>query len=92
MKKIISLLLLILLFACSTENWDSLRTKTETAFNDKNYSEAVGYLEKAASAEPQNAEVQYYLGQAYRLMLFADGSNLNDLSLPVRNKIFRTFS
>jgi hypothetical protein len=42
----------------------------------------VEYLDKAASQEPQNAEVQYYLGQAYRLMLFADGSRLNDLSLP----------
>ncbi len=82
MKNLISLFLLILLFSCSTENWDSLRTKTETAFNNKNYSEAVEYLDKAASQEPQNAEVQYYLGQAYRLMLFADGSKLNDLSLP----------
>jgi tetratricopeptide (TPR) repeat protein len=81
MKKTV-VLLLAFLFACSTENWDSLRTKTETAFNNKNYSEAVGYLDKAASQEPQNAEVQYYLGQAYRLMLFADGSRLNDLSLP----------
>jgi tetratricopeptide (TPR) repeat protein len=81
MKKTVVLLLTIL-FACSTENWDSLRTKTETAFNNKNYSEAVEYLDKAASQEPQNAEVQYYLGQAYRLMLFADGSRLNDLSLP----------
>lgn len=82
MKNLISLFLLILLFSCSTENWESLRTKTETAFNNKNYSEALGYLEKAESMEPQNAEVQYYLGQAYRLMLFADGSNLNDLNLP----------
>ncbi len=82
MKKIISLFLLILLISCSTENWDSLRTKTETAFNNKNYSEALEYLDKAVSQEPQNAEVQYYLGQAYRLMLFADGSKLNDLSLP----------
>ena len=81
MKKTVVLLLTIL-FACSTENWDSLRTKTETAFNNKNYSEAVEYLDKAAKQEPQNAEVQYYLGQAYRLMLFADGSKLNDLSLP----------
>jgi len=81
MKKTVVLLLTIL-FACSTENWDSLRTKTETAFNNKNYSEAVEYLDKAAKQEPQNAEVQYYLGQAYRLMLFADGSRLNDLSLP----------
>lgn len=82
MKNLISLFLLILLFSCSTENWESLRTKTETAFNNKNYSEALEYLDKAASQEPQNAEVQYYLGQAYRLMLFADGSKLNDLSLP----------
>ena len=75
-------LLLTFLFACSTENWDSLRTKTETAFSNKNYSEAVEYLDKAATQQPQNAEVQYYLGQVYRLMLFADGSRLNDLSLP----------
>ena len=81
MKKAV-VLLLAFLFACSTENWDSLRTKTETAFNNKNYSEAVEYLDKAAKQEPQNAEVQYYLGQAYRLMLFTDGSKLNDLSLP----------
>jgi tetratricopeptide (TPR) repeat protein len=80
MKKLFVLSLTFLL-ACSTENWDSLRTKTEIAFNNKNYSEALEYLDKAAKQEPQNAEVQYYLGQAYRLMLFTDGSKLNDLNL-----------
>jgi tetratricopeptide (TPR) repeat protein len=86
MKNLISLLLLILIFSCSTENWDSLRTKTETAFNNKNYSEAVEYLDKAASQKPQNAEVQYYLGQAYRLMLFSDGGMLNKVNMTYAEK------
>ncbi|MGB5531123.1 MAG: tetratricopeptide repeat protein [Ignavibacteriaceae bacterium] len=85
MKKTV-VLLLTFLFACSTENWDSLRIKTETAFNNKNYSEALEYLDKAASQEPQNAEVQYYLGQAYRLMLFSDGGMLNKVNIPYAEK------
>lgn len=77
MKKSV-VLLLTFLFACSTENWDSLRTKSEEALNEKNYSRAIEYLEEALSKEPQNAEAHYYLGQVYRLMFFADGSNINN--------------
>lgn len=80
MRNLIILFLLSFLLSCSTENWESLRTKTEEALSNNNYQQAIEYLEEALSNEPQNAEAHYYLGQAYRLMLFTDGSKLNKVS------------
>jgi tetratricopeptide (TPR) repeat protein len=82
MKSITKLVLLISFLACSTENWDSLKTKTEDAMNNKDYSKALEYLDQAVFMEPQNAEVHYFLGQTYRLMLFADGSIINNVDMP----------
>lgn len=86
MRKIILLVLLFLIQSCSTENWESLRTKTEESLNNKNYSEALTYLEEALSIDPQNAEIHYYFGQTYRLMLFADGSIINNVNMPYASK------
>ncbi len=82
MKNIIKLTLLVSLLACSTENWESLKSKTEDAINDKDYSKAIEYLEEAIFIEPQNAEIHYFFGQTYRLMLFADGSIINNVNMP----------
>ncbi|UCH65446.1 MAG: hypothetical protein JSW63_12715 [Ignavibacterium sp.] len=86
MKNIIKIVLLISLLACSTENWESLKTKTEDALNKKDYNKALDYLDQAVFKEPQNSEVHYYLGQTYRLMLFADGSIINDVNMPYASK------
>jgi tetratricopeptide (TPR) repeat protein len=86
MKYLTFLILLPILISCSTENWESLRTKTEEAFNNGNYAQAIEYLEEAISNEPQNAEAHYYLGQAYRLMVFKDGSMLNKVTTPLTLK------
>jgi tetratricopeptide (TPR) repeat protein len=86
MKKILLLLLLLLVQSCSTESWETLRSKTEDALNRKNYSEALEYLEDALSTEPENAEIHYYLGQIYRMMLFADGSIINNVNMPFASK------
>jgi hypothetical protein len=86
MKNISKIVLLISLLACSTENWESLKTKTEDALNIKDYSKALEYLEQAVFKEPQNAEVHYFLGQTYRLMLFADGSIINSVDMPYASK------
>lgn len=86
MKHLTFLILLPILISCSTENWESLRTKTEEAFNNNNYQLAIDYLEEAISNEPQNAEAHYYLGQAYRLMVFKDGSMLNKVTTPLTLK------
>jgi tetratricopeptide (TPR) repeat protein len=86
MKNITKLILLISLLACSTENWESLKTKTENALNNKDYSKALEYLEEAVFKEPHNAEVHYFLGQTYRLMLFADGSIINNVNMHYASK------
>jgi tetratricopeptide (TPR) repeat protein len=86
MKNLAFLILLPILISCSTENWESLRTKTEEAFSNNNYQQAIEYLEEAISNEPQNAEAHYYLGQAYRLMIFKDGSMLNKVTTPLALK------
>lgn len=82
MKKFILIAILFLIQSCSTENWESLRPKTEDALNDRNYTEALKYLEEALSSQPQNAEIHYYLGQTYRMLLFADGSIINNVNMP----------
>ena len=82
MKNIFSFALLFTLLACATENWDSLKTKTENALTNKDYSKALEYLDQAVFKEPQNAEVHYFLGQTYRIMLFADGSIINNVNMP----------
>jgi tetratricopeptide (TPR) repeat protein len=91
MKYFVILISFIFLQSCSTEKWDSLRTKTEDALNKKNYSEALDYLETALSSEPQNAEIHYYMGQTYRLMLFADGFFINNVNMPYASKSSEQF-
>ncbi len=79
MKRIIIAVPLLLILSCAAENWELLRNKTENALNNKNYTEALGYLETALSDDPENAEIHYYLGQTYRLILSADGALLNKI-------------
>lgn len=86
MKKVLLLVLLLLTQYCSTESWKTLRSKTEDALNNKNYSEALEYLEEALASDPKNAEIHYYLGQTYRMMLFADGSIINNVNMPYASK------
>jgi tetratricopeptide (TPR) repeat protein len=78
MKNFIFIFFIILFFlsGCS-DNSLSWKEKAELAFQEKDYNEAVKLLEEAVSSEPENQEIHYYLGQAYRLMLFDDGSKIN---------------
>lgn len=92
MKKILLLVLLLVIQSCSTESWETLRSKTENALNNNNYSEALEYLEDALSRDPENAEIQYYIGQTYRMMLFADGSIINNVNMPYASKSSEHFS
>ena len=91
MKYFLILLSFIFLQSCSTENWDSLRPKTEEAINQKNYSQALEYLNTAISSDPQNAEIHYYMGQTYRLMLFNDGFFINNVNMPYAFKSSEQF-
>jgi tetratricopeptide (TPR) repeat protein len=92
MRRIILLVLLFLIQSCSTENWESLRSRTEDALTNKNYSEALDYLEDALSRDPENAEIHYYIGQTYRMMLFSDGSIINNVNMPNASKSSEHFS
>jgi tetratricopeptide (TPR) repeat protein len=82
MKVIIffSTLLLFISFSCASDSVSNLKKKAEKALNKKDYSQAVQYLEKALVNEPENQEIHYYLGQAYRLLLFDDGSKINNVN------------
>lgn len=91
MKSIILLFAFITIAGCSSEKWESLRTKTEEALNQKNYSQALEYLNTAVSADPQNAEIHYYMGQTYRLMLFNDGFYINNVNIPYAFKSSEQF-
>ena len=86
MKKILLLVLLVFVQSCTTDSWETLRSKTEDALGKKNYSEALEYLENALSSDPENAEIHYYIGQTYRMMLFADGSIINNVNMPYASK------
>jgi tetratricopeptide (TPR) repeat protein len=76
---------LLFLTGCS-ENSLTWKEKAELAFQEKDYNKAVESLETAASNEPENPEIQYYLGQAYRLMSFDDGSKINAVDPQVAEK------
>ena len=91
MKYFFILISVILIQGCSTEKWDSLRPKTEEALNKKNYSEALDLLKTALSNDPQNAEIHYYMGQTYRMMLFSDGFFINNVNMPYAFKSSEQF-
>ena len=91
MKYFFILISFILIQGCSTENWDSLRPKTEEALNKKNYTEALDMLKTALSNDPQNAEIHYYMGQTYRMMLFSDGFFINNVNMPYAFKSSEQF-
>lgn len=91
MRYLLILISFVFLQSQNTDNWDSLRSKTEEAINKKNYPLALEYLDTALSKYPKNAEVHYYRGQTYRLMLFADGFFINDVNMPYAFKSSEQF-
>jgi tetratricopeptide (TPR) repeat protein len=91
MKYLVIIISIFFLQSCSNENWESLRTKTEEALNKKDYQTALEYLNTALSRDPQSAEIHYYLGQTYRLMLFADGFFINNVNMPYAFKSSEQF-
>ncbi len=82
--KIITFFLAIfstILIGCSSEDSASnLKKQAEEALKSKDYAKAAEYLEKALLSESENQELHYYLGQAYRLLLFDDGSKINNVN------------
>jgi tetratricopeptide (TPR) repeat protein len=91
MRYLLILISFVFLQSQNIDNWDSLRSKTEAAINKKNYPLALEYLDTALSKYPKNAEVHYYTGQTYRLMLFADGFFINDVNMPYAFKSSEQF-
>ncbi len=91
MKYFIILFAFIFLHGCGNQDWNTLRTRTEQALNNKNYQEALELLNKALSDDPKKAEIHYYLGQTYRLMLFADGFFINNVNMPYAFKSSEQF-
>jgi tetratricopeptide (TPR) repeat protein len=64
------------LLGCSDDS-ATWKERAEQSFQEGEYGKAIEYLKEAESRDPQNQEIQYYLGQTYRLMMFDDGSTIN---------------
>ena len=93
--KIITFILticLMILAGCSKEDSASaLRLEAEKALKNKDYVKAVENLEKALVSESENQELHYYLGQAYRQLLFDDGSKINNVNPSIARKASEHF-
>ena len=66
--------------ACAPDSPEELKAAAEEALQEKDYAGAAAYLEKALSGKPDDQELHYYAGQAYRMLLFDDGGKINDLN------------
>lgn len=77
MKNYIQLTLLILfsLLSCKTENVEQLKEKASLSFEQHEFSEAIKYLDSALIIEPNNAELHYQIGEAYKRLAFSFDKN-----------------
>ncbi len=74
---IILLIILVIPFSCSPDYVSTLQKQAEDALKRRDYSAAISYFEKSLSLDPQNQELNYFLGQAYLLLLYAKGNQIN---------------
>src|SRR6186713_1239699 len=64
MKILVSIALLFIYFTSSAQTESSLQLARKQ-YQEENYAEVIRLLDKAASEEPQNAQVPYLMGRAY---------------------------
>jgi len=69
-----------LLFACKAQTDVAWQEQAEQYFNNNQYNEAVEYLEEQLFTDPDNQELHYYLGQAYKVLACDDGSKMNNVN------------
>ncbi len=69
----------IFLFACNAQTDIPWQDKAEQFFNNNQYNEAVEFLEDQLFINPDNQEMHYYLGQAYKVLACGDGSRMNEI-------------
>lgn len=78
--KTISLISVFLLFfgACENTAEGDWRTKADQAIEQKDYKGALAVLFKELQNTADNPELYYYIGEASRQLLYADGSQINN--------------
>jgi TPR repeat len=80
------ILTFLLLSSCTSEDTEVLKARADKALISKNYDQAIGILNNALKINPDDAELNYYMGQAYKQKIFMDGRHINsiDQSLVVK--------
>ncbi|KAA3620450.1 MAG: hypothetical protein DWQ05_00480 [Calditrichaeota bacterium] len=76
----------LFLLACTATPPHDIKNQALSALENNDYRQAVTLLEKALQSAPEDAELHYFLGQAYRQMQFADGGHINKLNLKLGEK------
>ncbi len=82
---------LALALGCARQTPEVLQEKALQALAQKDYTAAVKHLEETVAVEPENSEAHYLLGQAYRQLLFDDGSKINHVDPAVAAKAAEHF-
>lgn len=86
MKKLYLIAFVLLLAACSFNSSEAWREAAEHALGHGEYQRAAEILEAALADDPNNQELLYYTGQAYRQLLFDDGAEVNNLDVRMAEK------
>ena len=86
------LALAILLSVCAKDNTMEVLDSAYMDINNGDYKKAIEALEKLLPKEANNQELNYFLGQAYRGLLFPDGSEINEVDPQLAEKASNYFS
>lgn len=70
-----SLLTKFFLISCNNENVEQLKEKASQSFEEHNFSEVIKYLDSALKIEPNNTELHYEIGEAYKRLAFSFNKN-----------------
>jgi|SRR5690554_161168 len=91
MKSLSFLLVILSINIFCQDNIKEQLLKAEQLINNRQYTEAVEYLQKIISENPLNQEAHYYLGQAYYKPLFVEGLKMQNIDLHPAMKASRAF-
>jgi tetratricopeptide (TPR) repeat protein len=73
------ILTFLLLSSCTSDDTEVLKARADKALISKNYDQAIGILNNALKINPDDAELNYYMGQVYKQKIFMDGKNINSI-------------
>ncbi|KAA3663144.1 MAG: hypothetical protein DWQ10_00800 [Calditrichaeota bacterium] len=77
--------------ACTSDANKELKNQSLTAIQEGDYNLAISRIEEGLQKAPDDAELHYFMGQAYRELQFKDGSQINQLNLEMGEKASAAF-